>query len=119
MATDPYQLLGVSKGATPEEIKKAYRKMAKQYHPDVNPGNKQAEEKFKEISVAFDVLSNPKKRKLYDEFGEDAARFGFDEEKAAQYRAYRSAPRRGGGMPFDFGGGNGGGFGRGFGQEVD
>jgi curved DNA-binding protein len=71
MATkqDYYELLGVSKTATDEEMKKAYRKLAKKYHPDKNPGNKEAEEKFKLISEAYAVLSNPEKKKQYDQFG--------------------------------------------------
>jgi molecular chaperone DnaJ len=64
--TDYYKTLGVGKGASDEEIKKAYRKLARRYHPDRNPGDKQAEEKFKEISQAHDVLSDPEKRKAYD-----------------------------------------------------
>src|SRR5689334_23631488 len=63
---DYYKTLGVGKNATDEEIKKAYRKLARQYHPDRNPGNKKAEERFKEISQAHDVLSDPEKRKAYD-----------------------------------------------------
>lgn len=66
---DFYQLLGVSKTATPDEIKKAYRKLAMQYHPDKNQGNKKAEEKFKEISEAYEVLSDEKQRQNYDQFG--------------------------------------------------
>src|SRR6202047_1567317 len=68
MATRPdyYKVLGVGKGASDEEIKKAYRKLARKYHPDQNHGDKQAEEKFKEISQAHDVLSDPEKRKAYD-----------------------------------------------------
>src|SRR6476619_2852115 len=108
MAEDFYQLLGVSRSATDAEVKKAYRQLARKYHPDVNPGNKSAEEKFKQISGAFDILSDPKKRKLYDEFGEDAAKLGFDEKKAEAFRAYRAAAgsRAGaGGMGgFEYGG---------------
>ena len=63
---DYYKILGVGKNATDEEIKKSYRKLARQHHPDRNPGNKQAEERFKEISQAHDVLSDPEKRKAYD-----------------------------------------------------
>src|SRR2546425_9045906 len=65
-----YDILGVSRNASTEEIRKAYRKLARKYHPDINPGNKEAENKFKEISVAYDILSDPEKHKLYDEFGE-------------------------------------------------
>jgi molecular chaperone DnaJ len=67
VADELYKTLGVSKKATDEEIKKAYRKLARQYHPDRNPGDKEAEEKFKEISAAHDVLGDPEKRKEYDE----------------------------------------------------
>src|ERR1700744_4824196 len=63
---DYYKVLGVGKNASDEEIKKAYRKLARQYHPDRNPGDKKAEERFKEISQAHDVLSDPDKRKAYD-----------------------------------------------------
>jgi molecular chaperone DnaJ len=66
---DFYALLNVTRIATPEEIKKAYRKLAMQYHPDKNPGNKKAEEKFKEFSEAYEVLGDPKKREMYDQFG--------------------------------------------------
>ena len=79
---DYYEVLGVSKNATPEELKKAYRKLALQYHPDRNPGDKEAEEKFKEAAEAYDVLSNPDKKARYDQFG------------PAEYERYLLAIRR-------------------------
>ena len=66
---DFYEILGVSKQASADEIKKAYRKMALKYHPDKNPGDKAAEEKFKEAAEAYDVLSNAEKKQRYDQFG--------------------------------------------------
>lgn len=66
---DYYEVLGLTKGAAADEIKKAYRKIALQFHPDRNPGNKEAEEKFKEAAEAYDVLSNPDKKAQYDRFG--------------------------------------------------
>ncbi len=86
---DFYSVLGVKKDATNDQIKKAYRKLARKYHPDVNPGNKEAEEKFKEVSEAHEALSDPEKRKIYDEFGEDGLKSGFDPEQARQYRQWR------------------------------
>ena len=74
---DFYEVLGVDKKATPDEIKKAYRKKAIQYHPDRNPGDKEAEEKFKEAAEAYDVLSNPDKRARYDQFGPSMGPQGF------------------------------------------
>ena len=69
---DYYEVLGVAKNANADEIKKAYRKAAIKYHPDKNPGDKEAEEKFKEAAEAYDVLSNPEKRARYDQFGHAA-----------------------------------------------
>src|SRR5918912_4525045 len=66
---DPYKVLGVDKKASAEDIKKAYRKLARQYHPDRNPGDKAAEERFKEVQQANDILSDPEKRKQYDSGG--------------------------------------------------
>ena len=88
MAKDLYAVLGVPKSATKEEIKKAYRKLARKWHPDINPGDNTAEQKFKEISAAYDCLGNDEKRKLYDEFGAEALNAGFDAEKARQYQQW-------------------------------
>ena len=99
MADELYKTLGVSKKATDEEIKKAYRKLARKYHPDRNQGDEKAEEKFKEISAAYDVLSDSEKRKEYDEGGQFAS-FGGP-----------GGPFPGGGNPFGGGGAGGAGFG--------
>ncbi len=105
MATrkDLYEVLGVARGASADEIKKAYRKLARKHHPDVNPGNKQSEERFKEISFAYDVLSDAAKRKAYDEFGFDGLQSGFDPEKARQYREWQSRAAGAGGSGPGFG----------------
>jgi curved DNA-binding protein len=116
MSTDLYSELGVARGATSEEIRKAYRKLAVRWHPDRNPGDAAAETKFKALNNAYQVLSDGKKRALYDEFGNEGLKEGFNPDLA---RAYRS-----GGGPFQGGGGaggfedlfNGGAGGRGFGD---
>jgi molecular chaperone DnaJ len=94
---DLYAELGLSRTASSDDIKKAYRKLARKHHPDVNPGNKEAEERFKAISEAHDVLSDAKKRKLYDEFGSDGIKTGFDAEQARAYREQSAAWQQRGG----------------------
>lgn len=96
-------MLGVKKTATAEEIRKAFRKLARKYHPDVNPGDKKAEEKFKEISEANDILSDEKKRKIYDQFGFYSDQIDPAAAEAAA-RAGSAHGARGQGVPFDFGG---------------
>ena len=90
---DLYAALGVERGATQAEIKKAYRKLTRRYHPDKNPGDKAAEDRFKEVSGAYEVLGDEQKRALYDEFGDVSLTQGFDPERA---RAYKNM---GGGFP--------------------
>lgn len=90
MNTELYDILGVPRDADQETIKSAYRKLARKYHPDVNPNNQEAEDKFKQASAAFEVLGNPEKRKLYDEFGFDGLREGFDPEQARQYQRWQA-----------------------------
>src|SRR5581483_1251742 len=113
MAQDLYEILGVARTADKEEIKKKYKKLARRHHPDVNPGDKDAERRFKEINAAYAVLSDDEKRKLYDEFGDAALHTGFDAQRA---REWKEASRGGGGFPD--GGGGGGGFG-GFGGGAE
>lgn len=118
MAEDYYKTLGVEKSASPEEIKKAYRKLALKYHPDRNPDNKAAEEKFKKISEAYAVLSDSEKKQQYDQFGSDQFRqrysqedifrgvdldeilrgFGFGGFTRGGARTYRTSTRRAGGF---------------------
>lgn len=104
MPTDLYKDLGVARGATQDEIKKAYRKLAAQFHPDRNPNNKSAEERFKAVNRAHQVLGDAQKRALYDEFGEIALREGFDVEAARAYSRARSpfGGNRGGAGGFSF-----------------
>lgn len=108
--TDLYAVLGVPKSADAEAIKKAFRASAMKFHPDRNPGDKSAEDSFKKVNHAYEVLSDPKKRALYDEFGEVGLREGFD---ADRFRQWQSAGAGGGGASYeDF-------FGQGAGGNVD
>src|SRR5579885_694430 len=93
---DYYETLGVGRQASLEEIRKAYRKLARKYHPDLNPGDKSSEERFKNVQEAYDILSDPKKRQMYDQYG-------FYSENG-----FAGAPGGAGGQPggpgMDFGG---------------
>ena len=89
MGESRYDALGVSKTATPDAIRKAYRKLARKHHPDVNPDDKKSEEAFKKISTAYDVLSDEKRRAAYDEFGADSLHGGFDAAKAREYAKWQ------------------------------
>lgn len=106
---DLYSVLGVPRSADEKEIKRAFRKLTQQYHPDKNPGDKKAEEKFKEVSGAYEVLGDATRRKNYDEFGDISLTQGFDPERARAYQqATRGAGRRRAGA--GVGGFPGGGF---------
>ncbi|MCX5745526.1 MAG: DnaJ domain-containing protein [Proteobacteria bacterium] len=86
---NPYDVLGVPKTASADDIRKAYRKLARRHHPDVNPEDKKAEDAFKRVSAAYEVLSDAKKRAAYDEFGEASTAGGFDAEKARSYKQWQ------------------------------
>ena len=105
---DYYELLGVSRSATEKDIRAAYRKLARQYHPDLNPNSKEAESKFKEISQAYEVVGDAEKRKLYDRWGPD-----FEKYEQARKAGAGSAPSGGtgpfGSGPFTWTPGAGGG----------
>src|ERR1700712_3550669 len=97
---DYYKTLGVEKNADTEQIKKAYRKLARKYHPDINPNDKEANKKFQQINEANEVLSDPEKRKKYDLYGKDWEH-GEEHEKARQ--AHQSRTESNGGNPFSGG----------------
>ena len=106
---DYYKVLGVERKASEAEIKSAYRKLARKFHPDVNPNNKEAEAKFKELNEAYQVISDPEKRKKYDELGADWEHGVSQEEMMRRYARQQSAAGAGaggGGAGADFGGGD-------------
>jgi DnaJ-class molecular chaperone len=102
LAIDPYEVLGVNRTASQDEIQKAYRKLAKKHHPDLNPGNKKAEEKFKDIGTAYDILGDPEKRARFDRGEIDAT--GAERPQRHYYREYAEAgPGRAGAYSSDSG----------------
>ena len=114
---DYYKVLGIEKSATPEQIKKAYRKLARQHHPDVNPNDQGAEQKFKELNEANEVLSDPEKRKKYDQFGADWQRY---QQQPGGGAGRGGQPGGGGGFDWSqYTQGQGGGGGSSFGEGED
>jgi len=103
-STDFYTELGVARSASADEIKKAFRALAMKYHPDRNPNNKAAEDRFKRINRAYEVLNDPKKRAIYDEFGEIGLREGFDPDRARQYMRWQQGSGGGPNLEDLFGG---------------
>ena len=103
MAESLYDTLGVAKTATADQIRKAYRKLARKHHPDVNPNDKKSEDKFKKVSSAYDVLSDDKKRQAYDEFGDEALQGGFDPDKAREYQRWQHTRQQQRASSFDRG----------------
>ena len=119
MARDYYEIVGVGRNASEKDIRQAFRRLARKYHPDMNPGNKQAEATFKEINQAYEVLSDPETRKKYDQYGENwkhADQFAQAQAQgqrpgASTYYTTSGGPHPGGGAPFPFDFDTGGGFG--------
>src|SRR5437868_1057196 len=112
---DYYSTLGVAKTATEKEIKQAYRKLARKHHPDVNPGDKSAESRFKDLNEAYEVLGDPEKRKKYDELGANWRMYeqagGAGGQGFQGFPGFQGAGPQGGGWNVHFGGGGpGGGF---------
>src|SRR6187401_3609608 len=97
-SADFYSTLGIARNASEKDIKSAFRRLARKYHPDVNPGDKAAEDRFKQMSEAFDVLSDPKKRKVYDRFGQYSDNLANAAEAGPAGATYTR------GAPFDFSG---------------
>jgi DnaJ-class molecular chaperone len=94
MADSLYDILGVTRDASADELRAAYRKLARKHHPDINPGDKRAEDRFKQVAAAYEVLSDAKRRAAYDEFGEASLAGGFDPDKAREYARWQETQRQ-------------------------